>query len=342
MMLRMTNSITPKLEPILVGSPDVGNCYFTLPPSLRWLDSDHFGEGAERVRSKPVKTRFSRWFPFAFLHAGVFAVFFVGWSPIALATAVALYWLRMFAVTAFLHRYFSHRTFKTSRTAQFIFALMACSAVQRGPLWWAAHHRAHHKLSDKDGDLHSPSVSGFIWSHIGWITADCNMPTDYEKIPDLARYPELVLLNRFDWFVPVLLGCSLLLFGYGLQLFYPQLGTNPWQMLVWGFFVSTVLLFHGTASINSLTHMFGSQRYKTGDQSRNNFFLALITMGEGWHNNHHYFPGAARQGFYWWEVDFSFYLLKLLAALGIIWQLRPVPAEAYSHSSLKTSGEATT
>ncbi len=161
------------------------------------------------------------------------------------------------------------------------------------------------------------------------------MPTDYEKIPDLARYPELVLLNRFDWFVPVLLGCSLLLLGYCLQLFYPQLGTSPLQMLVWGFFVSTVVLFHGTASINSFTHMFGSQRYETGDQSRNNFFLALITMGEGWHNNHHYFPGAARQGFYWWEVDFSFYLLKLLAALGIIWQLRPVPAEAYSYPSGK-------
>ena len=167
------------------------------------------------------------------------------------------------------------------------------------------------------------------------------MPTDYEKIPDLARYPELVLLNRFDWFVPVLLGCSLLVLGYCLQLFYPQLGTSPLQMLVWGFFVSTVLLFHGTASINSLTHMFGSQRYKTGDQSRNNFFLALIPMGEGWHNNHHYFPGAARQGFYWWEVDFSFYLLKVLAALGIIWQLRPVPAQAYSYPSGKTSGDAT-
>ena len=318
-----------------MGPSKLANCSFSLPPSLRWLDSDHFAEGSENVRARPVVSRLSRWLPFAFLHLGVFAVFFVGFSYTALTVAVALYWLRMFAVTAFLHRYFAHRTFKTSRLAQFLFAVLACSAVQRGPLWWASHHRAHHRYSDKVGDLHSPKVRGFVWSHIGWITADCNMPTNYENIPDLARYPELVLLNRFDWFVPLLLGLSLFSLGLVLEQFYPQLGTNALQMLVWGFFISTVVLFHGTASINSLSHVFGSQRYKTGDQSRNNFFLALITMGEGWHNNHHQFPGAARQGFYWWEVDFSFYLLKLMSLFGLVWDLRPVPAEAYSAVSLE-------
>ena len=255
------------------------------------------------------------------------------------AVCVALYWVRMFAITAFYHRYFSHRTFKTSRLVQFIFAVLGNSSVQRGPLWWAAHHRRHHKLSDQPGDSHSPVVDGFLWAHIGWITADCNMPTDYKQIPDWTRYPELVLLNRFDWFVPLLMALALYLFGSWLGsisvVTAGVLETNPLhtsgaQMLVWGFFVSTVVLFHCTASINSLTHMWGSRRYETGDDSRNNMLLALVTMGEGWHNNHHRYQGSVRQGFYWWEVDLSFYILKVMEALGLVWDLRPVPAEAYS------------
>ncbi len=305
----------------------------------RWLDSDYFPAGAEQVRALPKVSRASRWLPFVFLHLGALGILVVGFSPLALLVTVTLYWVRMFAVTAFYHRYFAHRTYKTSRVAQFVFAIMASSSAQRGPLWWAAHHRNHHRLSDKVGDLHSPTISGFIWSHIAWITADANMPTDYESISDLTKFPELVLLNRFDWIVPTMLGISLLLTGFVLEQYFPQLQTSALQLLVWGFFVSTVLLFHGTATINSLTHMFGSERYHTDDHSKNNFFLALITLGEGWHNNHHRFPGAVRQGFYWWEIDVTYYILRVMEKIGIVWDLRPVPVEAYG-SALKIESGA--
>jgi stearoyl-CoA desaturase (delta-9 desaturase) len=321
-----------------VQHADIAPSSFRLPGLLRFLDSDYFPQGADYVGSLPVKSRLSRWFPFIFLHVGTLLVFFVGVSPVAVVVAVALYWVRMFAITAFYHRYFSHRTFKTSRLLQFLFAILGNSSVQRGPLWWAAHHRRHHRLSDKPGDSHSPYIDGFIWSHIGWITADCNMPTDYSQIPDLVRFPELVLLNRFDWLVPTFMGFSLYVLGARLES-YPQLHTSGLQLLVWGFFVSTVVLFHCTAAINSLTHLWGSQRYATGDESRNNVLLALLTMGEGWHNNHHRFQGTVRQGFYWWEIDVSYYILKFMSILGLVWDLRPVPLEAYADHSDDRSRE---
>jgi len=302
----------------------------TVPTGLRWLDSDYYPAGSEHVRALPKVSRPSRWLPFVFLHLGALAALTVTASPFTLLVAVGLYWLRMFAVTAFYHRYFSHRTFKTSRLAQFCFAYLATTSSQRGPLWWAAHHRSHHKLSDREGDLHSPAVSGLIWSHMAWITADANMPTDYAAVKDLTKYPELVFLNRFDWVPPTSLALSLLLLGYLLEKFSPGLGTSPLQLLLWGFFVSTVVLFHCTATINSLSHVFGSVRYETNDQSKNNFFLALVTMGEGWHNNHHRYPGSARQGFFWWELDCTYYILKLLSLTGVVWDLHPVPVEVYA------------
>ncbi len=298
--------------------------------SLRhWFDTDHGNTDLAAVRAKPDQVEFIRVVPFVILHLGCLGVFLAGWSWFAVATAAALYLLRMFAITGFYHRYFSHKTFHTSRAAQFLFAILGAMAVQRGPLWWSYQHQHHHRHSDEEGDVHSPTVRGFWWSHIGWITSGRNFPTDYTQVRDLAKYPELVFLNRFDTLVPFLLAAGLFLLGHFLSVHAPALGVTAWQLLVWGFFISTTALFHATSSINSLAHLLGKRRYATEDNSRNSFILALVTLGEGWHNNHHRFMNATRQGFYWWEVDVSYYLLKVLSWTGLIWDLKPVPRAAY-------------
>lgn len=266
-----------------------------------------------------------RTLPFLFLHLGCLGVIWVGVSPIAVAVAVMLYAVRMFAITGFYHRYFSHRSFRTSRTVQFIFALVGASSVQRGPLWWAAHHRRHHAQSDTAGDLHSPK-RGFWMSHVGWFLTRGAFATDFRRVPDLARYPELRWLDRFDIAVPLLLAIGLFGLGALLDHFWPALGTSGMQMLIWGFFISTVVLFHATVTINSLAHRFGSRRFATRDDSRNNLLLALLTFGEGWHNNHHFYASSARQGFFWWEIDLTWHGLRLLALLGLVRDLKPVPA----------------
>ena len=237
----------------------------------------------------------------------------------------------MFAITGFLHRYFSHKTFSTSRAFQFVMAVWTALAVQRGALWWAYTHRHHHKHSDEEEDKHSPVVDGFWWSHIGWITSKKNFPTDYSKIPDLAKYPELVFLNRFDIFIPLL--AAGVTYGAGAWLGAAGYDTNGPQMLVWGV-ISTVVLFHGTACINSLAHVFGSKRFKTtGDESRNSFILTLITLGEGWHNNHHRYQATTKQGFYWWEFDPTYYALKVMSWTGLIWGLKGVPDSVYEEAA---------
>jgi stearoyl-CoA desaturase (Delta-9 desaturase) len=266
-----------------------------------------------------------RMLPFFLLHAACFAAFWVGVSRTALTVCVVLYFVRMFAITAFYHRYFSHRTYKTTRLAQFVFAVLGASAAQRGPIWWAAHHRHHHRHSDKPGDIHSPFRRGFLWSHMGWFMSKQHFTADSSRVRDLLLFPELRFLDRFDEVVPSLLASSLVVLGMVLHRWAPSLHTNGPQLLVWGFCISTVALYHGTYTINSLSHVFGRQRYKTGDHSRNNPWLALLTLGEGWHNNHHYYPAATQQGFYWWEIDLTFYGLKLISYLGIIWELRKVP-----------------
>jgi stearoyl-CoA desaturase (delta-9 desaturase) len=264
--------------------------------------------------------------PFAGMHLACLSVLYVGVSAVAVGTAVALYFLRMFAITGFYHRYFSHRSFKTSRTAQFVFALCGAAAVQRGPIWWAAHHRHHHAFADKPQDPHSPRHRGFLWSHMGWFLSRRHFQPDLRRAKDLLEYPELRWLDRFDILVPFCLALALLLAGMALERYAPSLGTTGGQMLAWGFFVSTVACYHGTYTINSLCHAWGSRRYATRDDSRNNPLLALLTLGEGWHNNHHHYPSAVRQGFYWWEVDITYYVLRGLAAVGIIWDLNQVPA----------------
>lgn len=297
--------------------------FFT--PFIQWFDSDYCPEGASKVRNEPDKVDWTRVMPFVALHLGCLGAIWVGVSPVALISAVALYFIRMFAVTGVHHRYFSHKTYSTSRVGQFLMALFAGTTVQRGSLWWAYHHRHHHQHSDGPEDAHSPHVHGFWWSHIGWITSRRNFPTDYSKIKDLAKFKELVWLNRFDLVVPAVFAALIYLSGVLMERYAPGLGTNGPQMLVWAFFISTTALFHGTACINSMAHLMGRRRYKTDDDSRNSFILALITLGEGWHNNHHRYQSSTRNGFYWWEIDITYYLLKMLSWTGFIWGLKAVP-----------------
>ena len=277
------------------------------------------------MRNEPDKVDWVRCIPFIILHAGCLGIIWVGASSFAVWTAVALYVVRMFAVTGIYHRYFSHKTYSTSRLGQFFLALWGATTVQRGALWWAYHHRHHHQHSDDPEDAHSPHVHGFWWSHIGWITSRRNFPTDYTKVKDLARFPELVWLNRFDTLVPLVFALGIFGLGMLLETYAPGLGTDRWQMLVWGFFVSTTALFHGTACINSMAHLMGRRRFDTTDDSRNSFILAIICLGEGWHNNHHRYQSSTRNGFYWWELDLTYYGLKALSWTGLIWGLKPVP-----------------
>ncbi|MEY3805046.1 MAG: hypothetical protein RL667_1168, partial [Pseudomonadota bacterium] len=268
--------------------------------------------------------------PFIVLHLACFAVFWVEFSAVAVSVAVVLYLLRMFAITGFYHRYFSHKAFKTSRPVQFIFAFLAASAAQRGPLWWASHHRHHHAHSDHPEDPHSPRQHGFFWSHLSWFLANKNFRLKKERIKDWLQYPELKLLDRFDVVAPLALALGLFALGAWLEYAAPHLQTNGLQLFIWGFVISTVLLYHMTFTVNSLAHVWGKRRFLTNDDSRNNPVIALFTLGEGWHNNHHHFPSSARQGFYWWEIDLTYYGLKILAALGLIWDLRKVPVEVLS------------
>ncbi len=289
---------------------------------LRWFDASAGDQGEASQRHG---IDWLRVVPFIGMHLACVGVIWVGFSWFALWMALALYALRMFAITGFYHRYFAHKSFKTSRLAQFVFGVLGAASVQRGPLWWAAHHRSHHRHSDTPLDPHSPR-HGFLRSHMGWFLTREGFRTDERAVRDLARFPELRLLDRFDILVPMLLAVALYVLGAHLAESAPHLGTSGPQLLIWGFFVSTVVLFHATVTINSLAHRFGSRRFDTRDDSRNNWLLALITFGEGWHNNHHHFPGSARQGFRWWEIDLTWYLLRLLSLFGIVWDLKPVPA----------------
>jgi stearoyl-CoA desaturase (delta-9 desaturase) len=256
--------------------------------------------------------------PFLLVHVACLAAIWSGITWQAVAICVTLYWVRLFAITAGYHRYFSHRAYATSRIFQFVLAFLAQSSAQKSVLWWASKHRHHHLHSDTEEDVHSPRRKGFIYSHVGWIFAPKHDATDFEKVPDLARYPELVWLHRLELVPAISLAAFCFLIG-------------GWSGLVVGFLWSTVLVYHGTFCINSLAHVSGSKRYVTGDDSRNNWLLALITMGEGWHNNHHAYQSSARQGFLWWEIDATFYILKALSWVGIVWDLKMPPQRVLSN-----------
>jgi stearoyl-CoA desaturase (delta-9 desaturase) len=246
--------------------------------------------------------------------AAVAGVILCGFSWAGVALALGSYFIRMFVVTAAYHRYFSHRAFRTSRWFQFVLAVGAQTAAQRGVIWWASHHRWHHKHSDAERDVHSPARRGFWYSHMGWVLSSDWNETEETGVADLVQYRELRFLNHPAMaMVPTIaLALAFLFVGGG-------------HALVWGYFVSSVLLWHGSFSINSLSHVFGRRRYETGDLSRNNWALALLTTGEGWHNNHHHYQSSARQGFRWWQIDLTYYLLRLMALAGIIWDLRQPP-----------------
>jgi stearoyl-CoA desaturase (Delta-9 desaturase) len=293
-----------------------------------WFDSWH---GLSSGSSEPARgIDWWRALPFAGLHLAALAVLAVGWSPIALWVAVSLYLVRMFAITGFYHRYFSHKSFRANRGWQFVFAFLAGTAAQRGPLWWASHHRHHHRCSDREGDHHSPSLRGLIWSHVGWIASrECRYP-NLNVVREWLHFPELRFLDRFDKLAPLSLIGLLYASGEFLASFAPALQTSGMQLVVWGFVISTLVLWHATFTVNSLAHSWGKRRFATRDDSRNNLFLALITLGEGWHNNHHYFSSSCRQGFFWWEVDVTWYVLRVLARLGVVSDLRPVPARVYT------------
>ena len=278
-------------------------------------------------QSKKINAQDIDWLrviPYIGLHIAVISLFFVGYSHTALIVFIILYALRMFAITGFYHRYFSHKTFRTSRFVQLLFAMIGATAVQRGPLWWAAHHRGHHMHSDTPEDKHSPQEHGFFWSHMGWFLTKSNFVTNTKFVRELIRFPELRIIDRFDLLMPLALSIGLFFMGYYLRQYEPQLNTNGFQLLIWGFSVSTVMLYHATFLVNSVAHQWGKKRYETKDTSRNNFIIAILTFGEGWHNNHHHYPGSARQGFYWWEIDLTYYALKFLAMIGVIWDIRNV------------------
>lgn len=233
--------------------------------------------------------------------------------------AVALYVVRMFFVTAGYHRYFSHRTFKTSRWFQALLAFFASTSVQKGALWWASHHRVHHKHSDTELDPHSKKVYGFWESHVGWILSTLHEETKIELVKDLTKFRELVWLEKFHFIPPILLATFVTILGAYVN------NNSGMSTLLISFFLSTVVLYHATFSINSVMHWVGKARYDTGDESKNSFILAILSLGEGWHNNHHYYQSSTRQGFFWWEIDLTYYALRLLSLFGIVWELREVP-----------------
>ncbi|TFV35458.1 acyl-CoA desaturase [Bradyrhizobium frederickii] len=252
--------------------------------------------------------------PFLLVHLGCVAAIWSGVTWQAVAICISLYVARMFGIGAGYHRYFSHRAFATSRVFQFILACLAQSSAQKSVLWWAAKHRHHHLHSDTEIDVHSPRHRGFVYSHLGWIFYRRHDATDLVKVSDLAAYPELMWLHRLELLPAIVLAALCFLVA-------------GWSGLVVGFLWSTVLLYHATFCINSLAHVHGRKRYVTGDDSRNNWLLALFTLGEGWHNNHHAYQSSVRQGFRWWEVDVTYYVLKVLSWLGIVWNMKAPPEQ---------------
>jgi stearoyl-CoA desaturase (delta-9 desaturase) len=277
-------------------------------PHARDMTSDVGPERAVRDRPSPLVT-----YPFMAVHGvAVVGAIIIGWSWAAAGWLVGSYLVRMFAITGGYHRYFAHRTFKTSRVFQFVLALLAMSSAQQGILWWAAHHRHHHKESDQPDDTHSPLQHGFWYSHLGWILSPKNRVTHLDRIRDFAKYPELRWLDRHDLFIAVAWGFVIYFIGGPTALFY-------------GHFLSLVFAWHITFCINSLAHVWGTRRYSTTDTSRNNALLAVLTLGEGWHNNHHHYQRSARQGFFWWQIDVTYYVLKGLEKLRIVWDVQGVP-----------------
>lgn len=288
---------------------------------LKWFDNTL----VKLDNTDKNKADWGRIWPFLAMHVACLGAFGVGCSKTALIVAITLYWVRIFSIGAFYHRYFSHKTFQTNRFWQFIFAIMCMTSIQRGPLWWAAHHREHHIISDMPDDPHSPVQTSFWWSHCGWFLSQKFFHYNPDRIKDFSKFPELKFLDRYDTLVPFGLAIFLFCLGQGLNYFHPEYHTSGLQLLVWGFCISSVAVWHSTFCVNSISHRFGTKSYATKDNSRNSFIVAFFTMGEGWHNNHHHYPATARQGFKWWQFDPTYYILVLLEKLKVIKNLKRLP-----------------
>jgi len=248
-----------------------------------------------------------------------FAVSFEWWY---LAVWGVSHFLRAIGLTLAFHRYYAHRSFQMNRVARFVWTLIGTAAMQKGPLWWAGHHVNHHRFADREGDPHSPAVSGFYYAHIGWFLNDARhdrLEPNNPVVRDFSKAPEIAFLDRY-FFVPPLLLAVALFAGGGLPL------------LIWGFCLPTTTLAHATFAINTVNHLFGSRRFDTRDESRNNVFTALFAAGEGWHNNHHRYQRAARNGFYWWELDPTWYVIRAMAAVGLAWNVQGVPDRIYAEA----------
>jgi stearoyl-CoA desaturase (delta-9 desaturase) len=256
------------------------------------------------------------------VQASVLLVFLVPFSWGLVAVWAASHFLRAVGITLAFHRYYAHRSFQMSRPARFVWTLIATAAMQKGPLWWAGHHVNHHRFADRDGDPHSPMVSGVYYAHIGWFLNDAKhdrLEPSNPVIRDFSGAPEIAWLDHY-YFAPPLALAALMYLAGGM----------PW--LVWGFCVPTVTLAHATFAINTVNHMFGSRRFDTIDESRNNVLTALFAAGEGWHNNHHRYQRAARNGFYWWELDLTWYVIRLMGFVGAAWDIQPVPERIYEEA----------
>jgi stearoyl-CoA desaturase (delta-9 desaturase) len=293
----------------------------------------------KEVRNKPaIKQEIA----FILMHLAPLGMIWTGATTFDWITCAVLYFVRMFFITGGYHRYFSHKSYKTSRFFQFILAFMAQTSAQKGALWWAAHHREHHRHSDTAPDPHSMKLYGFWYSHIGWILGPDYKETKYGLIQDFAKYKELVWLNKYHWVPGLVLGfvvtaVGAIVNGGSITTMFEVPGGL--SSLFCGFFLSTVILYHGTFSINSIMHRIGKKRYETGDESRNSLILALVTLGEGWHNNHHYYMVSTRQGFFWWEIDITYYILKALSFVGIVWDIKEVPHHIKNSRSLEEARE---
>ena len=266
--------------------------------------------------------------PFLSVHIGAIYALTVSPSLFALFIVGLMYFIRMFGITAGFHRLFSHRSFKTNRLFQFFLAYSATCSAQMGPIWWASHHRHHHKYTEQIEDSHTPTLKGFFWAHVGWIMSPANSPTKEKYVEDLMKYPELIWLDKYHYFAPFSLAVFLYVLGEYMAVNYSQYNTNGMELLLWGFFVSTVFLYHATFMVNSVCHVFGHRTYDTKDESVNNLLVAILTLGEGWHNNHHAFPNSEKQGHKWYQIDICHYILWCLSKIGIVWNIREVPDDS--------------
>ncbi|HEY3826486.1 MAG TPA: fatty acid desaturase [Bryobacteraceae bacterium] len=271
------------------------------------MAEDHFGNPRSEGLNWPSVIAFG------LLHVGALAALFMfSWRNFL--AAVFIYWIATgLGISMGYHRLHTHRGYKCPLWLEYFFAVCGTLSLEGGPIFWVAVHRIHHQKSDQSGDPHSPRHGGFFWSHVGWIMfgegnhSNTRMLSKYA--PDLAKHRFYVWLNNWHWLPLAVLGVILLAIG-------------GWPLMLWGVCVRTVFGLHATWLVNSATHMWGARRFATRDDSRNNWWVAAITFGEGWHNNHHAHPTSIRHGLAWYEIDHSWILVNILKRLGLAYDLK--------------------